>query len=167
MNTIELTSIVKRISNRAHLLGVLACDQLPTKPIRYPCMGIVNTDPSDLPGKHWLAFYITKDKQGYFFDSFGNSPDKFSPEIKLFLLKNTARILYSGRQVQKDFSVTCGQHCVFFLYHVQKGASYSRLINMYSDNLVCNDAMVCHFVNKIRPVSACFENNFDCVQCGY
>lgn len=103
MNTIELTSIVKRISNRAHLLGVLACDQLPTKPIRYPCMGIVNTDPSDLPGKHWLAFYITKDKQGYFFDSFGNSPDKFSPEIKVFLLKTPLGYCILGDRFRRTF----------------------------------------------------------------
>lgn len=80
MNTIELTSIVRnRIINGTDFLGVLACDQLPKHGVyKYPAMFIVNTQPSNMPGEHWLyCGYTTKHRQGYFFDSFGNPSANF------------------------------------------------------------------------------------------
>lgn len=167
MNTIELSAVVGGIINKnTHFLGVLAYDQLTTERLqRLPAMCIVNTHPSTMPGEHWLAVYISRDRRGYFFDSFGHSLDSFPPAIKMFLLKNGSTVLYSGKQVQNDFSITCGQHCVFFLYHMQNGVSYARLLNMYGSDLICNDAMVCRFVNNIQPVAVC--SDYVCVQCGY
>ncbi len=154
MNTTELTSVVRKIIiNGTDFLGVLACDQLSKCNVcKYPAMLVVNTHPSNLPGEHWLTIYITKHRQGCFFDSFGNPPDwdKSPAMINNFLVKNCTNIYYSGRQVQNKDATTCGHHCVFFLYHMQKGMSCIRLINMYGSNLVCNDAMVCRFVSKIR-----------------
>ena len=169
MNTIELTSILdKKITNGTDFLGVLACDQLSSHKVRKPpAMLIVNTHPSDMPGEHWLAIYFTKQNQGYFFDSFGNPPDsaKFSPEIFTYLVENCGDVYYSRSQVQNNYSTTCGQHCIFFLCHIQRGIPFTRVLNMYSGNLACNDAMVCKFVNKIQPTS-CRGYNFTCVQCG-
>lgn len=168
MNTIELTSIIKRrIFNRTNFVGVLACDQLPKNISKYPTMLIVNTHPSFMPGEHWVAIYITKDKDGYFFDSFGHSPEnrRFPPEIKHFLRKNCVTVSYSGRVVQSELSTKCGQHCVFFLCNIQKGMSYKQFINMYGPDPVCNDAMVCRFVNRIQPVAVCHEYDTMCVQC--
>ena len=65
MNTVQLTAIMDRISENTHFLGVLACDQLPERPIqKLPSSVIINTHSSDFPGKHWLAVYITKDRIG-------------------------------------------------------------------------------------------------------
>lgn len=168
MNTIELTGILnKRIINGTNFLGVLACDQLSNhKGTAFPAMLVVNTHPSNMPGEHWLAIYITKQKHGYFFDSFGNPPnsDKFPSEIYRYLVENCADVYYSQRQVQNNYSTTCGQHCVFFLCHIQRGIPFTRMLNMYSANLARNDAMVCKFVNKIQP-SVCRGYNFTCVQC--
>lgn len=62
-------------------MGVLACDQLTqTRSYKYPAMMIVNTQPSDEPGEHWLAIYITKHKHGYFFHSFGHPPEYVFPQ---------------------------------------------------------------------------------------
>ena len=158
--------IKKRIINGTEFLGVLACDQLPKNHVcKFPAMLVVNTHPSNMPGEHWLAIYISKNKHGYFFDSFGNPPDNFPAEINNFVMKNCTVMSYSRRQVQDTNATTCGQHCVFFLCHVQKGMPYTQLINMYGSNLVCNDAMVCQFVSKIRP-SVCHEFHFTCVQSG-
>ena len=108
MNTIELTGILnKRIINGTNFLGVLACDQLTShKCTAFPAMLIVNTHPSNMPGEHWLAMYITKQKRGYFFDSFGNPPDsdKFPPEINRYLVENCTDVNYSRRQVQNNYS---------------------------------------------------------------
>lgn len=73
MNTAELTSVVNQFSSRTHFYGVLASDQLPRVPVRdVASMMIVNTHPSNQPGEHWLAIYITDDGIGRFYDSFGN-----------------------------------------------------------------------------------------------
>ncbi len=39
-------------------------------------------------------------------------------------------------------SDTCGQHCVFFLYHMSKGHVYDDIVKKYYDDLIKNDAMV-------------------------
>lgn len=169
MNTIELTSILrKKIINGTDFIGTLACDQLTEiKVCNFPSMLIANTQPSTMPGEHWVAVYITKHKDGYFFDSFGNPPDyvDFPAEFNNFLKKNCVNVCYSSRQVQNFDSTTCGQHCVFFLCQIQKGMSYAKMINMYGDNLNFNDVMVSHFVNKIKPC-VCRGYNFTCVQHG-
>ena len=82
-----------------------------------------------------------------------------------FLVTNCTDVFYSGKQVQNNFAVTCGPHCVFFLCHVQKGMPYTQLLNMYGFNLVCCDVLVCLFVYKISPVT-CQGHNFTCVQNG-
>lgn len=167
MNTIELQGLVEKILNKtSNSLGVLACDELPKLRVKkLPAVIIVNTDPSSMPGAHWLAIYITHDRQGYFFDSFGNPPtyDEYPPNIINFLSKNCKKLLYSQKQVQDVQSTTCGEHCIFFLSNIQKGVSYQRVLNMYTRNLICNDVMVCAYVKKIHP-NLCRGHKFTCVQ---
>lgn len=167
MNTIQLTSVMKKSAKKGtHFLGVFACDQLPKHRVtKLPAMAIINTHPSSKPGEHWLAVYISARKHGFFFDSFGNPPDNFSPKIKKFLVNNCCAISFSSKQVQNDVSLACGQHCVFFLNKIQKGMSFKKILSLYSSNLICNDTMVCHFVKKIRPTVACKKYNFACIQC--
>lgn len=131
-------------------------------------MLVVNTHPSNMPGEHWLGVYFTKQGHGYFFDSFGNPPThvQFPPDINKFLKQNCTDVIYSTKQVQDDDSTACGQHTVFFLYHIQRGLSYENFIDKYGSNLICNDTMVCRFVNKIQP-GVCHKYDFTCVQCAY
>lgn len=168
MNTVELTNVMrKRVKRGTDFLGVLACDMLPAKRLmKVPAMAIINTHPANKPGEHWLAVYITANRHGYFFDSFGNAPSykNFPSKIRNFLIKNCATMSHSSKQVQSNLSMTCGQHCVFFLHNMQTGMSYRKFMCMYSENLTRNDAMVCHFVKRIRPI-LCQRFNFVCVQC--
>ena len=38
--------------------------------------GFVNTDKGSMKGTHWTCF-IVKENKSYYFDSFGDNPDKF------------------------------------------------------------------------------------------
>ena len=50
--------------------------RMPPKVIdRFPCGFVANTDPSDEPGAHWVAFYFQSERKGEFFDSYGKPPD--------------------------------------------------------------------------------------------
>ena len=55
--------------------GVFPSDVLPISIKQYPACFIANVDKSNMPGSHWIAIYIDKDKQGTFFDSYGNKPE--------------------------------------------------------------------------------------------
>ena len=118
---------------------------------------------SDLPGEHWLAVYITEDRVGCFFDSFGNPPERFPDMISDFLKTSCITQRYSTRQVQDFASTTCGQHCVFFLNYIAKGLSYEDVMSKYCLDLIKNDNMVSTFVKKFYPC-ICKNKLFKCVQ---
>ena len=50
-------------------LGVFSSDELPHSFTRYPSAYVANTDPSFLPGQHWVAFYHLSPSHLEFFDS--------------------------------------------------------------------------------------------------
>lgn len=167
MNTVQLTRIMDTITGNSHFIGVLACDQLPVNPYyKGTACGIINTHKSNQPGEHWLAFHVDTGGSVHFFDSFGNSPRSqiFPTDIYIFLKKAGHRVIYSNRQVQDYMSVTCGEHCVFILYHMLRGMSYSDIMLKYTSNLLKNDEMVSLFVKKIHCYKKCY-NDYTCVQC--
>ena len=41
---------------------------------KLPAAYVFNTQPIDQLGNHWVCMYITTDRKGYFFDSFGRHP---------------------------------------------------------------------------------------------
>ena len=52
--------------------GVYACDQFSSIEIsKYPKLFVVNTDPIELPGTHWIAIYFNEQMKEEFFDSYG------------------------------------------------------------------------------------------------
>ena len=70
--------LLSRLVDNVRWLGVFARDELPdlTREIRSWCL-ILNTDPKDQPGTHWLAFYAPLARNIELFDSFGFSPRFF------------------------------------------------------------------------------------------
>ena len=166
MNTLQLSAIMAKFSKNSHFLGVLACDQLPRNPLqRLPVSVIINTHTSDLAGEHWLAVYITDASSGCFFDSFGNKPNSplFPTGIYTFLKTNCSTIQFSNRQVQDYAAITCGEHCVFFIYNMLNGLNYIDVMSKYSHDLLRNDNMVSTFVKKLQPCK-CSSNMLCCIQ---
>ena len=167
MNTLELDEILRRTLKNCNFIGVFACDQLPVKtPISRPVALVVNTDPSHKPGSHWLAAYIDKHNTATFFDSFGNPPERFSKSIVEFLKENCEDIQYQARQLQSLCSTVCGQHCVFFLTHMNTCDDYVKFLTKFKDNTHKNDLMVCRYVKRLRPAVTCrIPGNVNCIQC--
>ena len=72
MNTFQLAQV---LTKDPFTKGSYACHQLSTIEIkRYPKSFVVNTDPMELPGTHWIAIYFNKQMKGEFFDSYGKHP---------------------------------------------------------------------------------------------
>ena len=63
LNGAEISCLASRMldDTGVHWLGVFVRDQLPTldRSQRRPFALMVNTDPADWPGAHWLAFFAS------------------------------------------------------------------------------------------------------------
>ena len=78
MNSQQLDTILRYNQySKKYFKGVYAANQLPFILDSYPAAFVVNTDPSDLPGTHWVAFYFDMNGKGEFFDSYGKAPGQY------------------------------------------------------------------------------------------
>ena len=146
MDTIKLLKICKvdpKIS--PVFLGVFPSDCLP-KQIAKPAALIVNTDPKNKRGRHWVAFYVDHEGKADYMDSFGLPP---FPEAKNCLDATCLEWQYSNKQLQSSLTVTCGQYCVYFLNQRCRGVPFQRILNMFTDDYERNDMFVTKFVNNV------------------
>jgi hypothetical protein len=138
MDSGQLDSILNadRFTSKIHN-GVFACDQLP-KNINYPAAFVINTDPSYMPGMHWVAVYFNKQGKCSYFDSYGLAP--FVNSIKAFLGKEYQ---FNNLHIQSDDSNVCGHYCILFLTRAARGQTLQNIIAQfnfapagYYDNMV-------------------------------
>ena len=155
LNGAEISCLASRMlaDTLVHWLGVFARDQLPPlgRSQHRPFALVVNTDPTDKPGAHWLAFFASATKPLEMFDSYGLPPDMHS------LAHLAPRIYSSSYSYQSLDSSVCGHYCLFFFFNRTHGLSYSTIehmlrshmigpstISMSSDAYTCNDLLI-HF----------------------
>ena len=144
MNTEEIRILLtedKRTTNAFR--GVYARDELP-KESKTNSLYICNTDPSNEPGEHWIVMYIDENRRADYFDSFGRYPTEKC--FEKFLTNNSVFWTHNDRPVQDLFSDACGYHCIFFAVYRCVGFDLNSIVNMYTDDLLVNDAFVKGFV---------------------
>ena len=129
---------------------------------RYPCGVVANTDPSNKPGTHWVAFYFPSAEKGEFFDSYRHSPDYYNNSFKSFLETHSSEWSFNNRKLQTAWSDVCGQYCIFYLSHRARGMK--KIEQLFGKDTVLNDSKVAWFVKthfKIKSNRS--RNSF--VQC--
>ncbi|XP_053207030.1 uncharacterized protein F54H12.2-like [Panonychus citri] len=77
-----------------------------------------------LGGSHWVSVYISKNRTGIYFDSFGRQPP---PEILSFILRNTSFYEISKSKYQGDDSAACGYYCLLFVLMSNKKSFFNLL----------------------------------------
>ena len=101
------------IKNKAKLLklpfffGTFPIDELPNK--KFPYSFILNHDPHNKPGSHWVAVIVHSNKNVEYFDSLGQKPPSLLYQWK-------RKINYNKRAIQNIFANTCGHHSLYYLY---------------------------------------------------
>jgi hypothetical protein len=114
MNTSEIRCFIKGHDLLSTIVkGVYSPDTLPSKIDSYPSAYVCNTDPSHLPGEHWVVFWMDSPQKAEFFDSLGKPPEYYDERFKTFLMLNSENTVYSNKPLQKKSAETCG-------YHVEK-----------------------------------------------
>lgn len=86
MNGHELLGLTRNNRHIADVMrGVFSSNNLPQKVSKYPSAYICNTDPTFLPGSHWVVFWIHSPVRAEFYDSFGNLPGYYGVAFDVFL----------------------------------------------------------------------------------
>ena len=146
MNTAQIEACIRQDPYmKAVCLGCFASDQLPAGGLQLPFGLVVNTDPSNKPGEHWVSCWVGSDGRGEYFDSYGGQA---RPVLRRFLDKNAPNGLAPvlSHPVQGLLSTVCGQHCIYFLYKKSRGSDYSEI----SDNDV-NSFVESKFALDLQP----------------
>ena len=134
---------------RDSVLGVFAADQLPRSLPTHPCGFIVNTDNSNQPGPHWLAF-VTDDSGVDCFDSYGRSPGSYNPLLSMWIHRYNKKVRVNATRLQSDSSNVCGLYCVLFLHDRLAGRTMSEIVNAWwSPDLRANDQFILNFMSKV------------------
>lgn len=95
-------------------VGVYPLDKLPHAPLLYPPPSrfIVNTDTSNLSGKHWIAVSYETGGIVYAFDPLGLC---YPPLLCAHLKRLGRRVIFNKTMYQNPMLPTCGQHCLLWL----------------------------------------------------
>jgi hypothetical protein len=134
MNTLEINNYLK---NFPQFEGTYPRDMLP-KIKKLPYGIVINTDPSNKQGEHWVAMYIDINGVGEYFDSFGLPP--LHKEIVSFLDKNWSKgWLCNTLTFQSIFSETCGMYCVLYLSSKFRGMSFNKFTAIFNHRSELND----------------------------
>lgn len=146
MNSNELKSYLATIQN----LPVYVCGSDELKNINTQNFVIIcNTEPSWLPGLHWLALFKTKQQVYFdFFDSFGHNINYYNNDFQNFLEKHGGSYRTCNIQLQSNHTSLCGQYCLYFVFHRLLGVSYSKIVKNFSQNMKQNDDIVKQFVSE-------------------
>ena len=150
MNTRQIKDLLQRdVITESQFCGIYAENTLPQMVKSYPCGVIVNTDPKDRPGQHWVAFYFPSSERGEFFDSFGHPPQVYSAHFVQFLNRNCEHWTFNPRTLQSVLTAVCGEYCIFYLMHRARGVGMNTIVHLFSVNYITNDQMVYEFVLKL------------------
>lgn len=154
MDTIQLTLILRKDKfTRGEFQGVYPSDKLPTRVSTYPALYIANVDKSGEPGSHWVAFYFTRDREGEFFDSYGQPPSTYSRPFASFLKNNSSSWTFNSVTLQSVNSKVCGHYCVYFALFRCRRVSMNTIVHRFSTNRHRNDLLVKRVIEKRFPLS--------------
>ena len=92
---------------------------------------------------------------GEYFDSYGTDVPLV---FRNYLEKHTDKWKYNKRKLQSIWSDVCGDYCIFYLSHRARGYSMNKIVQLFDDNTMLNDAKVSHFVKTHFRVSANHPN---------
>ena len=132
--------------------GTVPCDRLPrTLPQEGPTAYIVNTDPHDEPGRHWIAIW-TEGNVSEIMDSYGLSLEVYgtTDPIVEWLSRHFKYQLHNRQSLQSLFSQSCGDYALMYLIDRAEGRSMQQFLNRFKKkDYVNNDRKVGQMMKRL------------------
>lgn len=156
MTNIDLEEDCKEF--QVPLVGIFNKDLLPPTPqaggyIINTQDDLCATTGEDLPGTHWVAFYI-EGKHAVYFDSFGFAP---ALQVQNFL-KPFIPYEYNTQLIQNIRSGVCGKYVLFFLVYMTRmrrthpdlNTRFKQFLRLWSPNVLDNRTILLEQLKKIK-----------------
>ena len=151
MNSDQLMCVIKeRFCLSMIARKIYSPDTLPQYISFFPCAYIVNTDPSNLPGEHWIVFWLEDAVTSEYFDSFENLPETYSSSFAGFLERNTETCTYNNIQFQKRDRTTCGYYVLFYLLMKCERKSILDICNILDSLKSPDDFVYSYILNRFN-----------------
>src|SRR5271170_384633 len=126
--------------------GVFACDRLPVKISKFPCLLVANTDPASEEGEHWVCYYFDAVGNAEYFDSYGLAPANC--DLFKFFQRNGKNHKCNSVQLQGSMSQVCGHWCIAFLLKRSHNQSMETIVRRFNTGEPGgSDLEVGHLVN--------------------
>jgi hypothetical protein len=139
--------------------GVCASDRLPLTIGDRPKIYIVNTEPVNTRGTHWVTFYFPRKERPEFFDSAGHAPEFYDSRFQNVLINNGGTYLISTSRIQPSTTDTCGAFCLFYAAYRCRGWTMHDILRLFrGTSLMDNDNMVVDFGNRFLGESSVQED---------
>ena len=106
-------------------------------PDHLPHALIINTDSNNLPGKHWIAIYLSG--QGEVMDSYGILPPT---SVQRWLNEQTQHWVSNPYLIQPPESDSCGQFCAYYLIRRSQSDSMCSVLADFTTDLYRNERLV-------------------------
>lgn len=161
-----LTHLATRVSaiSPVDSLGVFPANCVPSlqaaQRLRRDACFIVNTDPHDKPGTHWLAFYYDCTSRTLeYFDSYGLNIKQYRNVYSCIEGRNLTIVSVNNYGVLQDvMSTACGYYCVVFLnwrIRFKSGVCAKRKIERLGDTPQKRDVAVVKCMHKLMHEVRC------------
>ena len=143
MNSLQIVNILKNDPlTKTVFTDVLPSNRLPREIRKRPRGYILNTDPSDKVGSHWVAIYFTEDDRGEFRDSYGQAPGFYSQNFTHFWT-SIAVHLRGTEEFCKPHHQTCVDNIHYSLLYIDV------------DVFQCQPLQICLQIAKNGMISLC------------
>lgn len=150
MTTNELENFIHHFANdvtKEAFLGVFPINILPIKIPHVPILFILNTNSANLPGQHWKAVYISKDRVGEVFDSLATP---VSLQLQQWMNANALKWTHSKLTLQNPLSPSCGAYVLYFVMTRLKHNSLKSCLSPFTSNVMKNEEFVENFVRQFQ-----------------
>ena len=127
--------------------GIYPNDALPHTLMKPPVLMVVNTDPHNLPGRHWKVIYMDETYCGEVFDSLATP---LSNHVIQFMNRHTRQWKTNRAMFQHPSSRQCGVYVLYFMTQRLNYPSLSAFCQSFSSNLKDNERMMRQFYRTLQ-----------------
>jgi len=145
MNTRQIQRLLRRHPKTAPIfLGAVPSDGIPATDI-FPYAVVINTEPHDDGGRHWVAVFVESRDRVEYFDSYACLPNS---NIASFLLR-FPHVLRNTERLQSLTSTVCGHYCIFFLTKRCSRRSFAQIVKSLKAERPRTDRYVATYVSHL------------------
>jgi hypothetical protein len=122
---------------------------------------VINTDPSNRPGEHWVALWISPTGRVYWFDSYGFPPSFYDEKLSDFCNRFSGKqIWFNSHMLQSTLTDVCGEYVVMFIYLNSIDMTPIQILSLFTTNRPYeNDRLV---IDMMKSLSLKYHLNRRC-----